>query len=270
MFMLYKYLSPETFDKCFLRHRGVFQLRATQPSLLSDGSEESLELTVPKEGIHPHDGTLTFCLTLLGETLCKDIPILPMINGEFESPPLFFMDDGIPSSRAVFDISDLSRRILDDRFGVISFSGKWHNPQMWEKYAWSNADRGAGIVIALDGSKVREKVSMLEEVSYVKSPPRLALDTKPLDPLGLLFKKGKHWSREREVRAIVEVEKTCEVGEIDGRPINVVEFGEESVHALYVQKKTDGDVMDSVNNSFLKRLIRQVRRRRGSYRLEVV
>lgn len=267
MFMLYKYLSPETFDKCFVRHRGVFQLRATQPSLLSDGSEGALEVTLPQEVIHPLDDTLIFCLELLHQRLEMRIPI---INGRLESVPHLFMDDGIPSSGDVFDISNLSRRILDDRFGVISFSGKWHNPQMWEKYARSSGDRGAGVVIGLDGSKVREKVSILEEVSYVKSPPRLALDTKPLDPLGLLFKKGKDWSREREVRAIVEVEKTCEVGKKNGRPINIVEFGKESVHAVYVQKGTNGGVMDSINNSFLKHLIRQVRRRRGSYRLEVV
>lgn len=267
MFMVYKYLSPETFDKCFVRHRGVFQLRATQPSLLSDGSEGSLEVTLPKENIHPGEGALIVSLEFLHQRLEMRITI---IDRGLESVPPLFLDDGVPSSGDVFDISNLSRRVLDERFGVISFSRKWRNPQMWEKYARSSGDRGAGVVIGLDGSKVRGKVSMLEEVSYVKSPPRLPLDTEPLDPHGLLFRKGKHWSREREVRAIVEVEKTCEVGKTNGRPINIVEFGKESVHAVYVQKETDGGVMDSINNSFVKRLIRQVRRRRGSYRLEVV
>jgi hypothetical protein len=83
------------------------------------------------------------------------------------------------------------KREAGQRFGIVSFTRRWHNPLLWSHYA----DKHRGICLGFD---VDERG--LKPVTYVRRRPTLVIPPTLESVKELLFTKYRDWKYEEEWR----------------------------------------------------------------------
>lgn len=83
------------------------------------------------------------------------------------------------------------KKEMGERFGMICFSKRWHNPLLWSHYA----DRHRGICLGFEVDERR-----LKRVNYVTARPNLQVPPTKESMDELLFTKYRDWQYEEEWR----------------------------------------------------------------------
>jgi hypothetical protein len=103
-----------------------------------------------------------------------------------------------------------TRRDWANRFGMLCFSGDWHNPVQWSHYA----DKHRGLCLGFDVPD-----TLLTPVKYAKRPPQLNWDAiESGSELGTAqmirwsSTKFEHWAYENERRLFLALEDADEKG----------------------------------------------------------
>ena len=228
-------------------------LRATQPSALNDVMECSIG---SGEG-GPNAGDYR---TAVGAKLEECFGIT-MSDGELAK--LWVTSNG------EMGLSRLIREHLDNRVGVISFSKNALIPTMWAHYA-----QNTGVVVGYDTNALTELGFDLRSVVYLDVAPsyhpnkedaievsfvdhenierqaaagkvvmgyrtlctvKLTTFSPELTSLArLLFVKGKEWAYEQEIRLLVDLERTRDIGKADEhcQPIKVIDIPPEAIREV--------------------------------------
>lgn len=90
------------------------------------------------------------------------------------------------------------REAMVERFGLICFSKRWHNPVLWSHYG----DKHRGICLGFDVDDRGVK-----PVAYLNDRPRLVLPPTFEDSRQLLFSKFVDWQYEEEWRCWITLEE---------------------------------------------------------------
>ena len=247
--ILYKYIPRGR-----IGHGAPDSLRATQLLALNDDMECSIQTNN-----YNKLNTLEF-LDLVKSKLAEHLGIT-VPRHEFLKRSLSHVDPML---------STFIQQYLNTRVGVVSFSADPLVPTMWAHYAQST-----GIVVGYDTKALRQMGLELRPIIYSEIAPsyepakddviRLSivdqerLETDPrvgkarsgygilcqvdltefsADLKGLsrvLFVKGASWAYEKEIRLLVDLEKTRDVGKLDdnGWPIKVIDPPPEAIKEIY-------------------------------------
>ena len=242
--ILYKYIPRSR-----IGHGAPDSLRATQLLALNDDMECSIQTNN-----HTKLNTIEF-LDLVKSKLAEHLGI-NVPRHEFLKRSLGHVDPML---------STFIQQYLNARVGVVSFSADPLVPTMWAHYAQST-----GIVVGYDTKALRQMGLELRPIIYSGIAPayeparddvirlsitdqeRPELDTTAghsilcqvnltefsgdwKDLSRVLFVKGASWAYEKEIRLLVDLEKTRDVGKLDdnGWPIKVIDPPPEEIKEIY-------------------------------------
>ena len=248
--ILYKYIPRGR-----IGHGAPDSLRATQLLALND----DMECNIAANNYNNKLGTLEF-LDLVQSKLVEHLGIT-VPRHELLERSLSHVDPML---------STFIQQYLNSRVGVVSFSTDPLVPTMWAHYAQST-----GIVAGYDTEALRQMGLELRPIIYSEIAPsyepakddviRLSIvdqeqleqdarvgkaragygilcqvdltefstDWKALSRM--LFVKGASWSYEKEIRLLVDLEKTRDVGKVDdnGWPVKVIDPPTEAIKEIY-------------------------------------
>lgn len=253
--ILYKYIPMKLIGKGSPR-----SLRATQPSAVNDEMECS---------IAPMGGAAGDASRFRAEVGAKLQECLGITMSEGELAKLWVTSNGD------MGLSGFIREYLDSRVGVVSFSRDALVPTMWAHYA-----QNTGVVVGYDTEALTKLGYDLRSVIYLEMAPmyeptrgnvvqaafvdresmerdaaagkvvlgRRILCSVNLTTLSpdwkslarLLFVKGKGWAYEREVRLLVDLQQTRDIGRTDEyhQPIKVIDVPPEAIREIYRGPRT--------------------------------
>ena len=243
--ILYKYIPRSQ-----IGHGAPDSLRATQLLALND----DMECSIRTNNYNDKLSTLEF-LDLVKSKLEEHLGIT-VPRHEFLQRSLGHVDPML---------STYIQQYLNPRIGVVSFSVDPLVPTMWAHYAQST-----GIVVGYDTQALRQMGLELKPIIYSEIAPsyeparddviRLSITDQEQLELGtraghrmlcqvnltefradwkalsrVLFVKGASWAYEKEIRLLVDLEKTRDVGKLDdnGWPIKVIDPPPEAIKEIY-------------------------------------
>ena len=251
--ILYKYIPISRLGQGAPR-----SLSATQPSSLNDVMECSIS---PMAG-----ADRSSFRTAVGQKLQEFLGI-SMSEGELAK--LWVTSSG------AMGLSGFVREHLDSRVGVASFSRDPLVPTMWAHYA-----QNTGVVVGYDTETLTKLGYDLRSVIYLElapmyeptrgdvvqaafvdresierdaaagkvvlgSPILCSVDLTTLSSdwrslARLLFVKGKGWEYEREIRLLVDLQRTRDIGKTDEyhQPIKVIDVPPEAIREIYRGPRT--------------------------------
>ena len=238
--ILYKYMSAER-ALLVLPESGNGTLRVTQPATLNDPFECASKLVSDNPN---------------GVVDVKEI----IEKLKIFSPKGSVSERDLQSSSTVFGThnwSQLLRKLLSLRFGIVSFSASPLNPLLWAHYA----DSGKGVVIGYDISilkKFTNEHEILRPVQYQDQLPIVSesLVVRPDNGLqNLMLMKSKHWQYEEEWRLILEISGTTGTGQNDenGVPICLCSIPNEAVVEVIVTQRTPYRISSALQERLMRR-----------------
>ena len=222
---VYKYMTAETFCKCF-KEDGSFSLRATQPLALNDLTEGIADICPPDD-----EEALKFVAQLL-------LSLGFSVNESIQQDPCDFLVEILKQKPG--DLQYMFKLALSGCIGVISFSEFPLNLAMWGTYAGVNT----GFAVGFNAERLAKHIPIhgMGRVRYLEQPLRIQSQGERTvikhDSVGIyidedlsssnfgkvLFCKSKEWSHERELRYLIPIDDAVDTRAKDAltQPVRVI------------------------------------------------